>query len=81
MEPPTTSLMVAESTLGGDANDSVMGEDIEVEGILKNASHDIGATSRPDSATSTPTLLTDTDFHKRMEVKGDCQQLLVSICS
>ena len=62
--------MEAESTLGGD--DSVVGEDAEVEGILKNASHDIGTPGRADSATSTPTLITEVNFHKRMEVKGEC---------
>ena len=50
----------------------MVGEDAEVEGILKNASHDIGTPGRADSATSTPTLVTEVNLHKRIGVKGEC---------
>jgi len=68
-ETLTTSMMV-DSTLIEDVNSSVVDEDCEVEGILKNGvPSDIGTDSRANSVTSTPTI-GDTRFHKRQKVKG-----------
>ena len=64
LEIATTSMSAA-CTSGDTASGSVGDEDVEVEGILKNASHDVEATS----STSTPTL-TSADTHKRLEEKG-----------
>lgn len=68
LEAPTTTMVAVESTTVGDADGNISDEDTEVESILKNASHDVGVTGGSNSATSTPTL--DTDFHKRLDVKG-----------
>lgn len=65
-----SSLTVA-STVAEDVNSNIADEDVEVEGILKSAGNDIGATGRASSATSTPTLV-DPDFRKRQAVKGKC---------
>ena len=73
LEAPTTTMVAVESTAVGDADGNISDEDTEVESILKNASHDVGVTGGSNSATSTPTL--DTDFHKRLDVKGKWQKL------
>lgn len=66
-------MVAVESTAVGDADGNISDEDTEVESIFKNASHDVGVTGGSNSATSTPTL--DTDFHKRLDVKGKWQKL------
>ena len=64
----TTTASVASTSIEDATNYSVMDDDVEVEGILKNASHDIEASVRVNSPALTPTL--NTDFHKRHDVKG-----------
>ena len=65
----TTMTSVASASTEDVANGSIMDVDSEVEGILKNASHDVEASVRVNSPAITPTL--NADFHKRHNVKGN----------
>lgn len=60
---------VASSSTEDVANDSIIDDDAEVEGILKNVGHNVEASVRVNSPAVTPTLTSD--FHKRHNVKGD----------